>query len=289
MQVKIARKRGFCLGVKGAIELAKRAIRENEPEKVAALGPVIHNRQVVEDLEKDGLNQSADLEKLESGTTVLIRSHGAPPKTYELAEERGLYIVDATCVLVRRVQKIVKQLHEEGYQVVVIGDAEHPEVKGVLGYAPNVIVVDKEDELDTALPKQGKIGIVAQTTHAPSHVAAMIAAITRRPYLEIKAVNTLCTEVAKRQEAALELCREVDVMFVLGGLHSANTRELARLCCENDVPTYHLESWEQFKPQMANNYTCAGITAGASTPDNIITEFAENLKAFEPKPQPQKV
>ncbi|MHC4442230.1 MAG: 4-hydroxy-3-methylbut-2-enyl diphosphate reductase [Planctomycetota bacterium] len=289
MQVKIARKRGFCLGVKGAIELAKRAVRENEPGKVAALGPIIHNRQVVENLEKEGLNQSADLAKLEAGTTVLIRSHGAPPETYTLAEERNLYIVDATCILVRRAQQIVKQLHQEGYRVVMIGDAEHPEVKGVIGYAPNVIVVADEDELDAALPKQGKIGIVAQTTHTRSRVASMIAAIARKPYLEIKAVNTLCTEVVKRQEAALELCRQVDVMFVLGGLHSANTRELAKLCQKNGVPTYHLESWEQFKPQMANGNKCAGITAGASTPDSIITEFAENLKAFKPTPQTQKV
>jgi len=278
----MAKKRGFCLGVKGAIDLAKRALSENPAGKVVALGPLIHNRQVVEDLDKQGLNQSANLDKLESGTTVLIRSHGAPPETYALAEERGLYIVDATCVLVRRAQQIVQQLHKEGYQVVMIGDAQHPEVKGVIGYAPNVIVVDRAEDLDRALPKQGKLGIVAQTTHAPEHVSSMIAAIACRPYKEMKAVNTLCMEVIKRQQAALEICKEVDVMFVLGGLHSANTQELARLCKEKGIPTYHLESWEQFEPKMADGCHCAGITAGASTPDSIITEFADNLQAFEP-------
>jgi len=282
MQIKIAKKSGFCFGVKGAIELAEQTLKNNPPGKVVALGPVIHNNQVVENLEKAGLNQTGDLDKLESGTTVLIRSHGAPPETFAKAEKYNLPIVNATCVLVRRAQNIVKQLHEEGYQVIMIGDAEHPEVKGVIGYAPNVIVVDRPEDLDEKLPKHGRLGIVAQTTHALEHVAAMISAITARPFKEVKVVNTLCMEVVRRQEAALELCEEIDVMFVLGGLHSANTRELARLCSEKGVPTFHLESWAQFKPEMVNGHTIAGITAGASTPDSVINEFAENLNAFEP-------
>ncbi|UCD27372.1 MAG: 4-hydroxy-3-methylbut-2-enyl diphosphate reductase [Planctomycetota bacterium] len=281
MKVIIAKKSGFCLGVKGAIELARKTVRENKAGKVVALGPLIHNRQVVEELEKVGLNQAGNLEDLETNTTLLIRSHGAPPETFARAKQLGLNIVDATCVLVRRAQKIVKQLHEEGYQVVMIGDGEHPEVKGVIGYAPNVIVVDRKEELEEALPQKGKIGIVAQTTHAPEHVGAMIAAITSRPFDEVKVVNTLCMEVVRRQKAALELCEHVDVMFVLGGLHSANTQALAKICMEKGIPTYHLECWNQFKPEMANGHQCAGITAGASTPDYIINEFAENLKTYQ--------
>jgi (E)-4-hydroxy-3-methyl-but-2-enyl pyrophosphate reductase len=281
MQVKLASKRGFCFGVEDAIELAERTVRENAGQ-VVALGPLIHNRDVVERLEQSGLNQSGDLETVPDGTTVLIRSHGAGPETYARARERGLPVVDATCVLVKRAQTVVKQLHEEGYTVVMIGDAEHPEVKGVIGYAPSVIVVDSEADLDSVLPKRGRLGVVAQTTHTPDHVAEMIGAIARRPFRELKVVNTLCLEVVRRQEAALELCKEVDVMFVLGGLHSANTRELARLCIEQGIPTFHLESWGLFTPEMVAGRTVAGITAGASTPDFVITEFAEKLAAFEP-------
>lgn len=282
MDVKLARKRGFCFGVEDAIEMAERTLDANEAGRVVALGPIIHNRQVVERLEEAGLNQSAKIDEVKPGTTVLIRSHGAPPETFAKAREQKISLVDATCVLVKRAQSVVRQLHEEGYQVVMIGDENHPEVKGVVGYAPNVIVVDSEDDLDRALPKRGKLGIVAQTTHAPEHVAKMIGAIASRPFRELKVVNTLCLEVVRRQEAAVELCREVDVMFVLGGSQSANTQELARLCNAEGCRTFHLETWEQFQPEMVTGCKIAGITAGASTPDDIISEFAEKLREFNP-------
>lgn len=282
MQVKLAKKRGFCFGVEDAIELAERTLDEHGPGNVVALGPVIHNRQVVERLEEAGLNQSGELESVGGNTTVLIRSHGAAPETYTDAANRGTPLVDATCVLVKRAQTVVKQLHEEGYQVVMIGDAEHPEVKGVIGYAPNVIVVDRREDLAEMLPRHGKLGIVAQTTHAPEHVAEMIGAIAALTFRELKVVNTLCLEVVRRQRAAVELAHEVDVMFVLGGLQSANTRELARLCEQEGVRTFHLETWEDFKPEMAEGCKAAGVTAGASTPDYIINEFADKLSEFEP-------
>ena len=282
MEVKLASKRGFCFGVEDAIELAHRTVNENREGQVVALGPVIHNPQVVEKLQQSGLNQSAKLEEVPSGATLLIRSHGAPPETHQRARERGLKIVDATCVLVKRAQTVVRQLHEEGYQVVMIGDRNHPEVIGVIGYAPDVIVINSEAEIDAALPHRGKLGLVAQTTHAPEHVAKMVGAICARPFREIKIVNTLCLEVVRRQEAAVELCEDVEVMFVLGGLHSANTRELARLCQEQGLPTYHLETWDDFKAEMVAGKRIAGVTAGASTPDEVIDRFVANLRAFEP-------
>ncbi len=285
MEVRLASKRGFCFGVEDAIELAQRTLRANEPGQVAALGPVIHNQQVVEKLQREGLDQSGRLEDLPPGSTVLIRSHGVGPEIYEQARRQGLHVADATCVLVKRAQTVVRQLHEEGYQVVMIGDREHPEVKGVIGYAPDVIVVDGEDDLERVLPRRARLGIVAQTTHAPDHVARMIGAIAALPFRELKVVNTLCLEVIRRQEAAAELCREVDVMFVLGGLHSANTRELAAICRKQGLPTYHLECWAQFRPEMVRGHRVAGITAGASTPDDVINEFAEQLRAF-PDPSP---
>lgn len=280
MKVKLASSRGFCFGVEDAIEVAEAALDEHGPGRVVALGPVIHNKQVVRRLEDSGLDQSGDLESIDPSKAVLIRSHGASPATFQRAEERGLEIVDATCVLVKRAQEVVTQLHEEGYHVVMIGDPDHPEVRGVIGYAPSVTVIDVGTNLDEALPYKERLGIVAQTTHSPEHVAQMIAEILKRPYREVKIVNTLCLEVTRRQEAAIELARDVDVMFVLGGRDSANTRELARLCIEAGCQTYHLETWAHFDPSMAAGKKVAGVTAGASTPESVIAEFVHKLEAL---------
>ena len=280
MQVKLAESRGFCFGVEDAIEIAEAAVAKHGAGGVVALGPVIHNKQVVSKLEQAGLDQTGELESLDAQKAVLIRSHGAPPETFERAKQRGLNVVDATCVLVKRAQTVVRQLHEEGYHVVMIGDPEHPEVKGVIGYAPKVTVVDRGTDLDEALPYKERLGIVAQTTHSPEHVAGMIAEILTRPYREVKIVNTLCLEVTRRQESAIALAKDVDVMFVLGGFHSANTRELARLCQEQGRETYHLETWSQFEPAMVSGKTIAGVTAGASTPESVISEFVEHLETL---------
>ncbi len=280
MKVKLASSRGFCFGVEDAIQLTEAALKKHGSGRVVSLGPVIHNKQVVSELEEVGLDQSADLKTVDPSKTILIRSHGEPPETFRQANERGLNIVDATCVLVKRAQHVVRQLHEDGYHVVMIGDPNHPEVRGVIGYAPNVTVIDRDADLETALPYKERLGIVAQTTHSPEHVADMIAKIVKRPYREVKIVNTLCLEVTRRQEAAIQLAREVDVMFVLGGLHSANTRELARLCQEAGCETHYLETWEQFGPSMAKGKRVAGVTAGASTPESVIAEFVRNLEAM---------
>ncbi len=280
MEVRLASSRGFCFGVEDAIELAEAAVAEHGSGNVVALGPVIHNKDVVNKLERAGLNQSGDLETVDPSQSVLIRSHGAPPETFARARERKLNVVDATCVLVKRAQSVVKQLHEEGYHVVMIGDPDHPEVRGVIGYAPDVTVVDHGSNLEESLPYKERLGIVAQTTHSPEHVAQMIAEILKRPYREVKIVNTLCLEVTRRQEAAIELSGVVDVMFVLGGMHSANTREVARLCAETGCPTYHIETWAQFEPRMAAGKRIAGVTAGASTPEWVIAEFVRRLESL---------
>ncbi len=281
MKVKIASAKGFCFGVEDAIEIAEKAVQQEGPGQIVALGPLIHNKQVVAKLESAGLSQSGDLDTIDPSKTLLIRSHGARPETFEKAEAAGLDIVDATCVLVKRAQDVVRQLHEDGYHVVMIGDPEHAEVRGVIGYAPEVTVIDRETNLDEALPYKERLGVVAQTTHSPEHVADMIARILCRPYREVKIVNTLCLEVTRRQEAAVALTAEVDVMFVLGGLHSANTRELARLCREAGCESHHIESWSQFESGMVAGKKVAGVTAGASTPNDVIEDFVRQLEAIQ--------
>lgn len=278
MKVLLPEKRGFCFGVQDAVELALRTADETPKGSVFALGPVIHNPQEVARLEEAGVNQSASLDEVPPGSTLLIRSHGVRPEVYDEAERRGLKVVDATCKLVKRAQKIVRSLHQDGYQVVMIGDAKHPEVVGVVGYSEGVIVINSPDEVES-IPTHSRLGVVAQTTHAPEHVARVVASIVARPFRELKIVSTLCNEVSRRQAAAVELAEKVDVMFILGGLHSANTRQLARLCEEAGTTTYHLETWEQFRPEMVVGKATAGVAAGTSTPEWIIQDFVRRLEA----------
>ena len=215
MKVLVAEKCGFCPGVRNAINLAKKTL-EQETD-VSSLGHIIHNKDVVDQLSKDGLTTVDSIDEIQTGT-VLIRSHGATLDELNEISEKGLKTVDATCVLVKRVQKIARQLHDEGYSVVMIGDKDHPEVKAVVGYTEGVNVVATPDDLDKIIDKK-KLGVICQTTQSPDHFAEMIAAIGRKGFSEMKIINTLCRETMERQRAAVKLCRQVDIMFVLGGLH----------------------------------------------------------------------
>jgi 4-hydroxy-3-methylbut-2-en-1-yl diphosphate reductase len=278
MKVLVAQKCGFCLGVKNAIRMAHETLKEHK--EFYSLGPVIHNEDVVRQLAQDGLHTVATVEQIPSGT-VLIRSHGATIEEIEKIKQKGLEIVDATCVLVKRVQKIAKQLHDDGYQVIIIGDKNHPEVQAVVGHAPNIVVVADESDLDK-LPKDKKLGIICQTTQSPGHFGEMVGRIAKRGFSELKVVNTLCKEAISRQESAVELCKQVDIMFVLGGLNSANTRKLAELCKKYNSQTFHLQNWHELDKTILSGKKVAGVTAGASTPDQIIEEFVEKLRALDP-------
>ena len=278
MKVLVAEKCGFCPGVRTAINLAQKTLADDD--KVYSLGHIIHNEDMVNQLSEAGLSTVDSIETIESGT-VLIRSHGATLAELDQIREKGLKIVDATCVLVKRVQKIASQLNEEGYKVVIIGDKDHPEVRAVVGFAKDVEVVAVEGDLDN-ISSSKKLGVICQTTQSPDHFADMIAAIARKGFSEMKIINTLCRETMSRQTAAVKLCRQVDVMFVLGGLHSANTRKLAELCKKHNPRTYHLQNWAELDRNCPSGKTMAGVTAGASTPDDVVEEFVRNLESYEP-------
>jgi 4-hydroxy-3-methylbut-2-enyl diphosphate reductase len=188
-------------------------------------------------------------------------------------------------VLVKMVQRIAKQLDKAGYKVVVIGDENHPEVQAVVGSASGVVVLADESDLHK-LPSNGKLGIVCQTTQSQEHFSRMLGAIGRHGFSELKVINTLCREAIKRQESAVQLCKQVDIMFVLGGLESANTCRLAELCKKYNSQTFHLQNWSEFDKSIcfgkkAAPPRIAGVTAGASTPEWIIAEFVENLAKIE--------
>ncbi len=278
MKVFVAEKCCICAGVKSAISLAEEVLHGQDV--VYSLGPIIHNNDVVNKLSAMGLRMIGDIEDIYSGT-VLIRSHGAAPAQIDKLEAKGLQIVDATCVLVKRVQQIAVELEKEGYTVVVMGNKDHPEVKAVVGCVKDATIVADEKDLDK-LPVDGSLGVICQTTQSPEYFSRMLSAICNRGFSRLKAINTLCKEAVKRQQSAVDLCKKVDIMFVLGGLDSANTRKLAELCQRHNSQTYHLQNWDEFdKSKLAGKKT-AGVTAGASTPEWIITEFVEKLRAFEP-------
>jgi (E)-4-hydroxy-3-methyl-but-2-enyl pyrophosphate reductase len=278
MKVIVAEKCGFCPGVRNAISTAEKVLaRQGGKEPVYSLGPVIHNPNEVQRLALAGLHTVESVNQIPSGT-VLIRSHGAAPDQIEQLKAKGMTIIDATCVLVKRLQKIAQQLEEEGYQVVIIGEANHPEVRAVKGHLKNALVITDKEDL-SKIPSGGRLGIVCQTTQSPEQFGAMLGAIAEGPFQELKVINTLCRESCKRQDSAVQLCRQVDVMFVLGGLHSANTRRLAELCRKYNPHTYHLETWQDLDLSILPGHHTAGVTAGASTPDWVIEEFVKNLEA----------
>jgi (E)-4-hydroxy-3-methyl-but-2-enyl pyrophosphate reductase len=289
MKVIVAENCGFCPGVRNAIGMAEKVLTQHRQascgkESVYSLGPIIHNPDVVQRLAKMGLKTVNSVEQIQSGT-VLIRSHGAAPEQIEALKKKGINIVDATCVLVKRVQQIARELDSDGYKVVVIGDENHPEVQAVVGSASGVVVLADESDLHK-LPLNGKLGIVCQTTQSQEHLSKMLGAIGRHGFSELKVINTLCREVIKRQESAVQLCKQVDIMFVLGGLESANTRRLAELCKKYNGQTFHLQNWGEFDKNVFFGKKralpqVAGVTAGASTPEWIIAEFVENLAKIE--------
>jgi len=282
MKVIVAEKYGFCAGVRNAISTAEKVL--SEKGRVYSLGPIIHNPDVVERLAKKGLITVDSVEEIPAGATVLIRSHGAASEEIAHLKEKKADIVDATCVLVKRVQQIAAQMEREGYKVVIVGDKNHPEVRAVVGCTKGAVVVG--DESDISKIGAVRLGIVCQTTQSPEFFGRMLAAIagagsTGSPqagFDEMKVINTLCKEAIKRQQAAVELCRKVDIMFVLGGLESANTRKLAELCKKYNNKTFHLQSWDEFDIKQVFGFRAAGgstsltagVTAGASTPQWII-------------------
>ncbi len=277
MKVIVAEKYGFCAGVRNAISTAEKVLAEKG--KVYSLGPIIHNPGVVERLANKGLITVEDVEQIPAGATVLIRSHGAASDEISHLKQKNADIVDATCVLVKRMQHIAVQMEDEGYKVVIVGDQNHPEVRAVAGCTIGAVVVGNEEDISKI--GTGRLGVVCQTTQSPEFFGRMLSAIAGAGFDEMKVVNTLCKEAIKRQQAAVELCRKVDIMFVLGGRESANTRKLAELCKKYNNKTFHLQNWDEFDKKLVFGCQTAGVTAGASTPQWIIDDFVKNLEAVD--------
>lgn len=259
------------------MELAEKAL-ENK-EQIYSLGPLIHNPHVVNLLEERGIKVIDDLKSV-PGETVLIRSHGASPEVFEQAAVSGITVIDATCPFVKRIQKQAADLVSEGYQVVIVGQEDHPEVKGILGWARGgAVVIQDIADLDRIELNKKKVGVLAQTTQNREHYFAVAKEMLGKSQ-EMRIFDTVCHASQARQEEAAEIAKHADVMVVIGGKNSANTKQLVEIC-QNFTKTYHIEDKKELTPEMLQGAVILGVTAGASTPDWIIEEVIESMTMFE--------
>ena len=285
MEVILAKSAGFCFGVKRAVE--KVYEQTGKDKKIYTFGPIIHNEEVVKDLEAKGVEVIEDIEELQKLTegTVVIRSHGVAKEVYDLIEKQGLECVDATCPFVKRIHNIVEKESSEGKRVIIIGNAGHPEVEGIMGWsAAQTTVIESEeeaqqfvnDEKNIAL-KSEELCIVSQTTFNYNKFKELVEIFLKKGY-NVIVVNTICNATEERQTEAREIASRVACMIVIGGTHSSNTRKLYEICKEECENTYFIQTLDDLRLELPKAASPVGITAGASTPNNIIEEVQNYVR-----------
>lgn len=284
MDVIVADNAGFCFGVKRAIKMANETLDAAEGD-VQALGPLIHNPQVVGSFQKRGLRVASSTDDIDSGSTVVIRSHGVGPNVKQGLEARGLKVVDTTCPFVTKAQWYAAKLIEDGYKVVVIGDAKHPEVVGIVAHTDGKAIVLNTTAEAEALKFIGRMGVVFQTTHSMAHVQEVVGALLKRSK-EVRVYNTLCGATTAMQKTAVELAPDVDAMVIVGGRLSANTAQLAEVCRRVNPRVLQIESAAELAPEWFAGVKKVGVSAGASTPDEVIAEVVDRLTLLEPASAP---
>ncbi len=281
MEVIVADNAGFCFGVKRAIKMANDAI-DQAPGKVTALGPLIHNPQVVDAFRQRGLEVVKEMDEIDRDSTVIIRSHGVGPSVIQNAAERGLKVVDTTCPFVTKAQQYAAKLIDENYKVVMIGDKLHPEVIGVVSYTQDKAIV-----INTVAEAEGlkfipRMGVVFQTTHSIGHVQEIVGALLKRGK-EVRVFNTLCGATTSMQKTAVELAPDVDAMVIVGGRQSANTAQLAEVCRRVNPRVHQIEAANEIDEAWFAGLRVIGVSAGASTPDDVIAEVVDRISLVEPQ------
>ena len=281
MEVRLAKTAGFCFGVKRAVDTVYKEAKKNQ-ETIYTFGPIIHNEQVVEDLEKNGVfvvNTVDELKGLKTGTTVIIRSHGVGKYIYDLMEELGLHVVDATCPFVKKIHRIVERESNAGRGIIIIGNDKHPEVEGIKGWvAGEATVIETTQEAEAfEAEKDARLCIVSQTTFNYNKFNNLVEIISKKGY-DIQSINTICNATEERQTEAKTIAGEVDSMIVIGGSHSSNTQKLFEICKKECDNTFYIQTLEDLDVEKLKDSKCVGITAGASTPNNIIEEVQKHVR-----------
>jgi 4-hydroxy-3-methylbut-2-enyl diphosphate reductase len=276
LDVLVCESVGFCSGVKRAITIALKAAGRS-PGVVYSLGPLIHNPQVVNKLERVGVKP---LKRLGKGAGLLVvRSHGASPRTLTKARQLGYKIIDATCPFVRKAQQNARRLYDMGYHVVIVGEKTHPEVKGIKSHVEGKALVVENIDQAKRLKFGSRVGIIAQTT-IPMDTFASIASEIAKKVREVLVFNTICSETARRQAGARELARSVNVLLVVGGRNSANTFRLEEVCRSICPKTHHVETADEIDGRWFKRGSSVGIVAGASTPKWLVESIVERLRGL---------
>ena len=313
MKVIVAKTAGFCFGVKRAVDKVYQQINDSNGEKIYTYGPIIHNEEVVKDLEKKGveiINSKEELKNIKRGT-IVIRSHGVDKEVYDIAHANGLKIEDATCPFVLKIHKIVEKEKNNGRHIVIIGNKDHPEVQGIRGWSgDDTTIIGDEEEARKFELKDGskicivsqttfnynkfqelvefiednknklkKICIVSQTTFNYNKFKYLVEIISKKRY-DINVLDTICNATHERQSEAKEIAANVDSMIVIGGKKSSNTQKLYEICSKECKNTYYIQTLEDMDLCELQSSSCVGITAGASTPNNIIEEVHTNVRKF---------
>ena len=278
-EVTIAKSAGFCFGVKRAVDMVYDEAKKGE--RVYTLGPIIHNQQVVEDLEKKGVKVIDSVNDINNGydATVIIRSHGVPEKVIKALREKNVNIVDATCPFVLKIHKIVKEASQNGKTIIIIGSDNHPEVEGIKGWCVNepVVLESVEEAENYTVDGAKKLCVVSQTTFNYKKFKDIVDILSKKSY-DIDVMNTICNATEERQTEAGTIARQSDAMLVIGGKHSSNTQKLYEICrkeCEN---TYFIQTLDDLDLKQLQSFRSVGITAGASTPNNIIKEVQSYVR-----------
>jgi 4-hydroxy-3-methylbut-2-enyl diphosphate reductase len=280
--VRIARRTGFCYGVREAIDAAR--ISAAAGARTHTLGQVVHNEGVNAQLRDQGIIPVKELDDVHEGTAVVIRAHGVTPDVMERAEGKGLEVIDGTCSWVTQEQRELARLVEEGYTIVLLGTPNHPEVVGLLGYAPDAILVDEEADW-VNIPRKKRMALLTQSTQPPWKFEKLAGYLTTRAH-ELKIVNTVCPVTIRRQQDTTDLAETVDVVVVVGGRNSANTRELTRLVGIVGVPAVQIEHARDLEDEATfENYALVGVTGGTSTPIEDLEAVAARIYQLAGTPE----
>ena len=278
MQVLLAEEYGFCFGVERAVEMVEEALAEGAT--VRTLGPLIHNTQEIQRLERGGVRTIDAPDEVGRGETAVIRAHGVTPEVQRELESRAERVIDATCPFVTKVQKLAERAAAEGRDVVVVGNPDHPEMIGVVGYAPdNTHVVRDAGEVARLPPLHAPL-VVSQTTLKLSTFLEAADAVRAKSDAEPQVVNTICSATRDRQTAARDLAGHVEVFYIIGGKHSSNSIKLLSVCKEQCPRSFLIETPEEISPADLRGVERVGVTAGASTPNWLIEQVVERLKAI---------
>jgi 4-hydroxy-3-methylbut-2-enyl diphosphate reductase len=273
--IKKAKTQGFCFGVAITVKKAEEAVASGA--KVTTLGHVVHNPQMVASLEEKGLLNARSVDEVDDGA-LFVRAHGLTTDVFAKAKQKGLTVIDATCPMVTKIHVQAERLRGDGYKIVVIGDPNHPEVVGTLSHVPGAWCIQRADEVD-ALPRASRVGVVVQSTWSGPEFSEIVRRLSSK-YYEVRAVNTICTDTHNRQSEAETLAKEVEVMIVVGGKTSANTKHLAELAERHGARSHHIEGPDELRPEWFEGVATAGLMSGASTPGWLVEQVERQMEAL---------